>query len=111
MIIYLMPYFLSILIMIVGLYIIIVDNNIFKKAVGLTIFQTAVILLYISMSKVFNGSAPIYKEGVEVYSNPLPHVLMLTAIVVGFASSALIYTFIIKIYQRTKSLDNLSIKE
>jgi multicomponent Na+:H+ antiporter subunit C len=74
----------------IGLYIMISRPNLVKKLMGMAIFQTSVIMLYVSMGKVHGGTAPILVEGRAdvVYSNPLPHVLMLTAIVVGVASMA-----------------------
>jgi multicomponent Na+:H+ antiporter subunit C len=80
-----------------GFYIVITANNLVKKVVGLNIFQTSVFMLYISMGKVSGGSAPIVAEGIEVYSNPLPHVLILTAIVVGVATTSVGLSLIVRI--------------
>ena len=66
--------------MMAGLYTVMARGNLIKKLVGLSILQTSVFLLYISMGKVSGGSAPILADGVSVFSNPLPHVLILTAI-------------------------------
>jgi len=79
-----------IVLMMIGLYIMISRGNLVKKIMGMNIFQASVILLYVSMGKVEGGTPPILIEGAEnvVYSNPLPHVLMLTAIVVGVATTA-----------------------
>jgi len=68
-----------------------------KKLVGLNIFQTSVFLLYISMGKVAGGSAPILDPDIKVYANPLPHVLILTAIVVGVATTALGLALVVRI--------------
>ncbi len=76
-------------VMMIGFYILIDRGNLLKKLVGLNIFQTSVFLLYISTGKVFGGTAPILYDGGAPYSNPLPHVLILTAIVVGVATLAL----------------------
>jgi len=83
-------YLACIVLMMTGLYIMIANGNLVKKLMGMNVFQTSVVLFYVSMGKVEGGTAPILIEGAEdvVYSNPLPHVLMLTAIVVGVASSA-----------------------
>jgi len=83
-------YWAVIVLMMIGLYIMISRGNLVKKIMGMSIFQSSVIMLYISMGKVAGGTAPILIEGVEgvVYSNPVPHVLMLTAIVVGVATTA-----------------------
>ncbi len=83
--------------MMVGFYIVISANNLVKKVVGLNIFQTSVFMLYISMGKVSGGTAPIVVEGATQYSNPLPHVLILTAIVVGVATTAVGLSLIVRI--------------
>ena len=82
-------YWVVIILMMTGFYIVISRPNLVKKMAGLFIFQTSVFILFISMAKVEGGTAPILVEGVQTYSNPLPHVLILTAIVVGVATSAL----------------------
>lgn len=83
-------YWAVIALMMIGLYIMISRGNLVKKVMGMNIFQVSVIMLYVSMGKVDGGTPPILIEGATdvVYSNPLPHVLMLTAIVVGVASTA-----------------------
>ena len=90
-------YWIFIFLMMVGFYILISRGNLVKKIVGLNIFQTSVFILYISMGKVTGGTAPILVEGEAVYSNPLPHVLILTAIVVGVATTALGLSLVIRI--------------
>jgi multicomponent Na+:H+ antiporter subunit C len=82
-------YWVAIFLMIGGLYIVIARGNLVKKHIGLAIFQTSVYLLYIAPGKLLDGTAPIIAEGFRIYSNPLPHVLILTAIVVGVATLAL----------------------
>ena len=86
-----------ILLMMIGLYVVVSRGNLVKKIVGLNIFQTSVFILYISMGKVSGGTAPIRAEGFEIYSNPLPHVLILTAIVVGVATTALGCALVVRI--------------
>ncbi|MDE0909433.1 MAG: cation:proton antiporter subunit C [Myxococcota bacterium] len=83
-------YWAVIVLMMIGLYIMISRGNLVKKMMGMNIFQVSVIMLYVSMGKVKGGTPPILIEGVTdtVFSNPLPHVLMLTAIVVGVATTA-----------------------
>lgn len=83
--------------MMMGFYIVITANNLVKKVVGLNIFQTSVFMLYISMGKVTGGSAPILADGIDTYSNPLPHVLILTAIVVGVATTSVGLSLVIRI--------------
>ena len=92
-------YWIVILLMMVGFYIVIAQPNLVKKVVGLNIFQTSVFILYISMGKILGGTPPIVAEGIRVYSNPLPHVLILTAIVVGVATTALGLALIVRIQE------------
>tara|TARA_B100000959_G_C14686387_1_gene502831 strand:- start:10 stop:393 length:384 start_codon:yes stop_codon:yes gene_type:complete len=82
-------YWIVVVLMMMGFYMVISQQNLIKKIVGLNVFQVSVFVFYISMSKIKGGTAPILAEGIEVYSNPLPHVLILTAIVVGVATTAL----------------------
>ena len=82
-------YWVVVVLMMVGFYIVIAHGNLVKKIVGLSIFQTSVFIFYISMAKIDGATAPILADGIEQYSNPLPHVLILTAIVVGIATTAL----------------------
>ncbi len=92
-------YWIAIGLMMTGLYIVIAHTNLVKKIIGLNIFQTSVFILYISMGKIKDGTAPILAEGIDIYSNPLPHVLILTAIVVGVATTALGLAIIVRIYE------------
>jgi multicomponent Na+:H+ antiporter subunit C len=87
--------------MMIGLYIVIARDNLVKKIMGLNIFQVSVIMLYVSIGKVQGGTAPIIPVGGEdvIYSNPLPHVLMLTAIVVGVATTALGLSLVVRIQE------------
>jgi multicomponent Na+:H+ antiporter subunit C len=82
-------YWIVVVLMMLGFYIVVARGNLIKKIVGLNIFQTSVFVLYISMGKVDGGTAPILDSRFSIYSNPLPHVLILTAIVVGVATTAL----------------------
>ena len=90
-------YWLIIILMMLGLYIVVSRGNLVKKIVGLNIFQTSVFLLYISLGKVTGGTAPILTGKPETFSNPLPHVLILTAIVVGIATTALGLALVVRI--------------
>ena len=93
-----MNYWLFVILMMTGLYIVVAKGNLLKKIVGLNLFQVAVFMLYISMGKVTGGTAPILTDNPnEVYSNPLPHVLILTAIVVGISTTALGLALIVRI--------------
>jgi len=93
----LINYWIVIVLMMTGFYIVISHGNLVKKIVGLNVFQVSVFLFYITMGKVEGGTAPILAEGITVYSNPLPHVLILTAIVVGVATTALGLALIVRI--------------
>ena len=90
-------YWVAMVLMMIGFYVVIAHGNLVKKIFGLNIFQVAVFLFYISMSKVKDGTAPILDERFTVYTNPLPHVLILTAIVVGVATMALGLALVVRI--------------
>ena len=93
----LINYWIVIVLMMTGFYVVIVQGNLVKKIVGLGIFQVSVFVFYITMGKVKGGSAPILDDAITVYSNPLPHVLILTAIVVGVATTALALALVVRI--------------
>ena len=90
-------YWASIVLMMIGFYVVIAQGNLVKKIFGLNVFQVSVFLFYISMAKVDGGAAPILDDRYQVYSNPLPHVLILTAIVVGVATMSLGLALIVRI--------------
>jgi len=94
----LLNYWVAIVLMMAGFYTVIAQHNLTKKIVGLNIFQVAVFVFYITMGKIDGGTAPILGDGIEVYSNPLPHVLILTAIVVGVATTALALALVVRIH-------------
>ncbi|MEE8314263.1 MAG: cation:proton antiporter subunit C [Myxococcota bacterium] len=100
-------YWLAIGLMMTGLYVMIARDNLVKKVMGLNLFQVSVILFYVSIAKVSGGTAPILIEGAKdvVYSNPLPHVLMLTAIVVGVSITAVSLALVVRIRQAYGSTD------
>ena len=109
-------YWFFILLMMIGLYIVIAKGNLVKKIVGLNIFQTSVFMLYISIGKVKGGTAPIFPLDMKidpqvVYSNPLPHVLILTAIVVGIATTSLGLALIIRIREAYHTIEEHEIAE
>jgi len=88
---------ITIFLMVAGLYVVIARGNMIKKLVGLSLFQTSVYLLYLSAGKVLGGAPPIISEAHTVYSHPLPHVLILTAIVVGIGTLALGLALVVRI--------------
>ncbi len=90
-------YWVTVFLMTAGLYIVIARANLIKKLIGLGIFQTSVYLLYIAPGKLIGGTAPILDANFATYSNPLPHVLILTAIVVGVATLALGLAIVVRI--------------
>jgi multicomponent Na+:H+ antiporter subunit C len=89
----------TVVLMVIGLYVVLVRGNLIKKLIGLSVFQTSVYLLYIGPGKILGGTAPIIAEGFTVYSNPLPHVLILTAIVVGIATLALGLAIVARLHE------------
>lgn len=99
-------YWLVILLMMTGLYALIARGNLIRKLIGLNVFQVSVFLLYISGGFIRGGAAPILTPGIELYSNPLPHVLILTAIVVGVATTALGLALAVRIHEAYHSIDD-----
>lgn len=104
-------YWIVILLMMTGFYIVISRGNLIKKIIGLNIFQTSVFILFISMAKVSGGTAPIVAQGFERYSNPLPHVLILTAIVVSVATTALGLALVVRIREAYGTVEEDEIHE
>lgn len=90
-------YWITIFLMVSGLYIVVAKSNMIKTLLGLAVFQTSVYLLYLSPGKIIGGTPPILDEKFQVYSNPLPHVLILTAIVVGVATLALGLALVVRV--------------
>lgn len=106
-------YWAAVVLMMMGLYVLTAERNLVKKIIGLNIFQMSVIMFYISMAKVRGGTAPIIVEGARdtVYSNPLPHVLMLTAIVVGLGTTALALALVVRIHEEFGSIEEDEIQD
>ncbi len=104
-------YFVTVLLMVAGLYVTIARGNLVKKLIGLSIFQTSVYLLYIAPGKLIGATAPIVAKGYESYSNPLPHVLILTAIVVGVATIALGLAIVVRIREAYGTIEEDGILE
>jgi multicomponent Na+:H+ antiporter subunit C len=98
-------YFITIFLMVAGLFIVTSRTNLIKKLIGLGIFQTSVYLLYIAPAKLVGGTAPILSDAFTVYSNPLPHVLILTAIVVGVATLALGLALVVRIREAYDTIE------
>jgi multicomponent Na+:H+ antiporter subunit C len=104
-------YWVTLFLMIAGLYILIARGNLMKKLIGLGVFQTSVYLLYIAPGKLVGGTAPIIAAGFTTYSNPLPHVLILTAIVVGVATLALGLAITVRIREAYGTIEEDEILE
>jgi multicomponent Na+:H+ antiporter subunit C len=105
-------YWVVIFLMMVGFYILIAQGNLVKKLIGLNIFQTSVFILYISIGKVLGGTAPILVDGDSVlYSNPIPHVLILTAIVVGVATTAVGLSLVVRIKETYGTIEESEIED
>jgi len=103
-------YWIVVILMLIGFYIVIAHENLVKKLIGLSIFQTAVFFFYISVGKITGGTAPILDEKYQLYSNPLPHVLILTAIVVGIATTALGLALVVRIQEAYGSIEENEIQ-
>lgn len=104
-------YWVVVVLMMAGLYIMIARYNLTKKIIGLGLFQTSIFYLYITLGKVKGGTAPILVDGEQpVFSNPLPHVLILTAIVVGVATTAVALALIVRIYEEYGTVEEDEIK-
>jgi multicomponent Na+:H+ antiporter subunit C len=107
-----MNYWLFVILMMTGLYIVVARGNLLKKIVGLNLFQVAVFMLYISMGKISGGTAPILIDiPDQLYSNPLPHVLILTAIVVGVATTSLGLALIVRINETYGTIEEDEVLE
>lgn len=104
-------YWVVVVLLSLGLYVVIVHDNLIKKLLGLNIFQTAIFIFYITVAKVSGGTAPIATDQAEHYSNPLPHVLILTAIVVGIATMALALALVVRIQSAYGSIEESDIEE
>jgi multicomponent Na+:H+ antiporter subunit C len=106
-------YWVSVTLMLIGFYGILAKDNLIKKVIGLSIFQTAIFLYFISLGAVKGGTAPIVSEEVirkgYVYANPLPHVLILTAIVVSVATAAVALSLIIRMHDEYGSIEESEI--
>ena len=98
-------YWIVVCLMMTGFYVVMARGNLIKKIVGLNIFQVSVFLLYVTVGKISGGTAPIIAEGYELYSNPLPSVLILTAIVVGVATTSVGLALVARIHEEYGSIE------
>jgi multicomponent Na+:H+ antiporter subunit C len=113
-------YWIYIILMMIGFYAIITKNNLMKKIIGMNIVQTAIILFYISIGAKKDATIPIIKNSHDAaplavqasdYINPLPHVLMLTAIVVAVATLGVALALVINLYRQYDTLEEDEIHE
>ena len=106
-------YWVFAMLLMIGFYALIIKRNLIKKLLGLSIFQASVFLLYITMGKIEGGTAPIFQEGIgeQLYSNPLPQVLILTAIVVGISTTALGLGIVVRIKEEYDTVEEHQIQE
>lgn len=106
-------YWVFAILLMIGFYAVIARGNLIKKLLGLSIFQSAVFLMYITMDKVEGGTAPIIQKDAvdQLYSNPLPQVLILTAIVVGVSTTALGLSIAVRIKDEYGSIEENEIYE
>ena len=104
-------YWIVIVLMMTGFYIVMTDRNLIKKIIGINIFQASVFIFYISIGKLDDGSAPILESGFQNFSNPLPHVLILTAIVVGVATTALGLALVVRVQKAYGTIEEDELPE
>jgi len=103
-------YWIVIFLMMTGFYIVVSRENLIKKVIGLNIFQTSVFLLYISIGKLSGGTTPILADGFDRYTHPLPSVLILTAIVVGVATTSVALALIVRIREAYGTIEENEIE-
>jgi multicomponent Na+:H+ antiporter subunit C len=106
-------YWVFAVLLMIGFYAVVAKVNLVKKLIGLSLFQAAVFLLYITMGKVNGGTAPIFQKGMiePLFSNPLPQVLILTAIVVGISTTALGLGIVVRIKEEYDTIEEREIQE
>lgn len=109
-------YWFAMILLVIGLYGMMMKKNLVKKLIGMTIFQVSVIIFFVASSSKFGGTVPIWDKDISLlntanYINPLPHTLMLTAIVVGVATTGVAFALTVSIYKRYKTLDETVLLE
>jgi multicomponent Na+:H+ antiporter subunit C len=104
-------YVITIFLMVAGIYLVVARSNLVKKLIGLSVFQTSVYLLYLGPAKIIGGTAPIISPDFDLYTNPLPHVLILTAIVVGVGTLALGLALVVRINEAYGTIEEDKIFE
>jgi multicomponent Na+:H+ antiporter subunit C len=104
-------YVLFVLLSTIGLYMLIANENLVKKIIGLNMFQTGVFLFFITSAYRVGGKAPIVTEGGGPYVSPLPQVIVLTAIVVGISLTAVGLALTIRLYKEYGTLRADALRE
>ncbi len=106
-------YWVFAILLMIGFYAVMAKYNLIKKLIGLSLFQSAVFLLYITMGRIEGGTAPIFSDAAtgRIFANPLPQVLILTAIVVGISTLALGLGIVVRIREEYGSIEESDIKE
>lgn len=104
-------YWIAIILMMIGFYIVITHDNLVKKLIGLNLFQTSVFIFYLSMGVITGATAPVITDGDPLYTHPLPAVLILTAIVVGVSTTALGLALVVRIHEAYDSIEEGEILE
>ena len=104
-------YLIYIAIISLGFYGVISSQNLVKKIISLNIIQTAIILLYVANGYRFNSLPPVLQDGAKIYSSPVPHVLMLTAIVVGISVSAIALSLVLRIKKEFNTIQDSEIEQ
>lgn len=109
-------YWFTIILLAIGLYGMLIKKNLVKKTIGLSIFQAGVVLFFVSVATKWHATVPVKSEEIPVtevvnYMNPLPHTLMLTAIVVGVATLGVAFALLIAIYNRYQTLNEQELLE
>jgi multicomponent Na+:H+ antiporter subunit C len=97
-------YFFTLLVLVSGLFIMLTSDNYVRKIIGLSVMQSSVLIFYLMLGKVSGGIVPIERTILHSYSSPLPQVLMLTAIVVGFATLSLGLSLIYRISKQFNTI-------
>ncbi len=110
------PYFFATVLLAIGIWGMFAKRNLMKKLIGMTIFQVAIILIFVASAAKFGATVPTADPAIDVtnpalYANPLPHVLMLTAIVVMVATSGVALSILLLIYRRYHTIDETEIME
>nr|MBV6628416.1 cation:proton antiporter subunit C [Oceanococcus sp. HetDA_MAG_MS8] len=98
-------------VLVTGLYLVIAQDNLVKKLLGLSVFQVAIFVFYLTLGKLFPGGVPILQEGGSGYSHPLPHVLILTAIVVGVATLSVGLALVVRVQEELGSIEEDEIRD